>query len=62
MKALDIRILMALKDNPALTREQLAKTYQKNIRTVQRSLNNLKQAKKIRRIGTDRTGYWEVLK
>ena len=62
LKALDIRILMALKENPTLTREQLAKTFQKNIRTVQRSLNNLKQAEKIRRIGTDRTGYWEVLK
>ena len=62
LKALDIRILMALKENPTLTREQLAKTFQKNIRTVQRSLNNLKQVEKIRRIGTDRTGYWEVLK
>jgi len=29
LKALDIRILMALKENPTLTREQLAKTFQK---------------------------------
>lgn len=62
LKALDIRILMAFKENPTLTREELAKTFQRNIRTVQRSLTNLKQTKKIRRIGTDRTGYWEVLK
>lgn len=53
---------MAFKENPTLTREELAKTFQRNIRTVQRSLTNLKQTKKIRRIGTDRTGYWEVLK
>ena len=33
----------------------------KTVRTIQRSLDKLTRAGKIIRIGSDKTGYWEVI-
>lgn len=51
-----------LKEKPDYTREILANKVGKTVRTVQRSLDKLTQAGKITRIGSDKTGYWEVIK
>ena len=58
----DFRILNLLKEKPDYTREILANKVGKTVRTVQRSLDKLTQAGKITRIGSDKTGYWEVIK
>lgn len=58
----DYRILNLLKEKPDYTREILANKVGKTVRTVQRSLDKLTQAGKITRIGSDKTGYWEVIK
>ena len=57
----DYRILNLLKEKPDYTREILANKVGKTVRTVQRSLDKLTQAGKITRIGSDKTGYWEVI-
>ena len=54
-------VLKLLKDNPVQTREELAKAIGKNVRTIQRALAKLSSENKIKRIGSTRTGYWEVL-
>lgn len=53
-------ILVLLDANPALTRAQLADILGKDIRTIGRALAKLQQAGKVNRIGSDKTGHWEV--
>ena len=54
-------ILELLKENPLYSREEMALAIGKTIRTVQRALDSLVEEGKIRRIGTNRAGYWEIL-
>ena len=51
-----------LKVQPNLTREELSHEVLKTVKTVQRSLDGLKQKGFISRVGTARRGYWEILK
>ncbi|NRB82150.1 MAG: filamentation induced by cAMP protein fic, partial [Saccharospirillaceae bacterium] len=43
-----------------LTRQQLAQIVSKEIRTIARALAKLQQTGKIKRVGSDKIGYWEV--
>ena len=58
----DTEILKILKEHPEYTKEQLSHSINKSTRTVQRSLDKLKELKKIVRIGGKKIGYWEVIK
>ncbi|MCL4410135.1 MAG: Fic family protein [Gammaproteobacteria bacterium] len=53
-------ILLLLEANPTLTRAQLADALGKDIRTIGRALATLQEAGKVKRIGSDKTGHWEV--
>lgn len=53
-------VYQLLKENPTQTREELAKHLNKTVRTIQRALDKLSEAGKINRIGSNKTGYWEV--
>ena len=53
-------IVQLLKANPKLTRQQLATTLGKDIRTIGRAIAQLQQASRLKRIGSDKTGHWEV--
>ena len=44
------------------TREELAEKTSKTVRTIQRTLNSLRDKEYITRIGSDKTGRWEILK
>ena len=54
-------VYMLLKEDPRQTREMLSKTTGKTVRTIQRALVKLVDEGKIQRIGSNKTGYWEVL-
>lgn len=54
-------IVTLLKADPALTRQQLADAIGRDLRTIGRALAKLQQAGKIKRIGSDKTGHWQVL-
>ena len=43
------------------TREEIALKINKAVRTVQRSIDKLKQKGKIARIGNKNYGYWEII-
>ncbi len=58
----DFKVLSLLKNNANQTREQLASQIGVDKRTVQRCLDKLAAANFIARIGSKKTGYWEVLK
>ena len=55
-------MLDVLKGNPNQIRENIAAKIGIDKRTVQRSLDRLVEAKYIMRIGSKKTGYWEVIK
>ena len=58
---LDGEVMLLLKKNPVYTRKEIAQKVGKTSRTVQRSLDRLKEAGKIVRIGNKVSGYWEVI-
>lgn len=53
-------LLQLLHHNNQLTRQQLAQLLGKDVRTIARALAKLQQAGKVTRIGSDKTGHWEV--
>ena len=54
-------ITTLLLNNPQMTRQQLADTIGKDIRTIARALAKLQQTGKVQRIGSDKTGHWQVI-
>jgi predicted HTH transcriptional regulator len=53
-------ILRLLKENPRLTRAELATTLGKSEHTIKEHIAQLKKKGVLRRVGSDRNGYWEV--
>lgn len=53
-------ILILLQGNAQLTRQQIADTLKKDVRTIARAMAKLQHAGRLKRIGSDKTGYWEV--
>lgn len=47
--------------NPKYTRDELADSISKTVRTVQRALDSLKEKNLIERVGGRKTGYWKIL-
>jgi len=54
-------ILNLIKNNKFATREQLATECNISIETIKRDIRKLRQLKLIKRIGSDKTGYWKIL-
>jgi ATP-dependent DNA helicase RecG len=52
-------ILRLLKENPRLTRAELAATLGKSEHTIKEHIAQLKKKGVLRRVGSDRNGYWE---
>lgn len=53
-------ILALLISTPELTRQQLADTLNKDVRTIGRAISKLQQQGKLTRIGSDKSGHWQV--
>ncbi|MBK8973911.1 MAG: Fic family protein [Hahellaceae bacterium] len=59
LKTLDAIVLL-LQHNPHLTRQQLAEVIGKDLRTIGRAISKLQQTSQLKRIGSAKTGYWQV--
>ncbi len=57
----DQAVLELLKENPMRSREEMAGIIGKTVRTVQRALDRLSSEGIIRRMGSSRAGYWEII-
>lgn len=57
----DNKVIKILKEHPEYTKGQMAEINGKGARTIQRSLDKLKENGKLVRIGSKKNGYWEVL-
>jgi len=55
------KILIALKKESSLTREDLANQIGVSSNAIKQHLSKLKEENKIKRVGSTKSGYWEVL-
>ena len=55
------KLVSLLKDRPALTQEGMAKAIGISRQAIQKHLANLKSAGRLRRVGPDKGGHWEVI-
>ena len=53
-------LLSILKQNPNITQTELAKELSLSRRTIQRMMRKLMNAHRIKRVGSTRTGHWEI--
>ena len=58
----EMKLLELLKINPNTTQVELSNKLNVSRRTISTLLANLKEKEKIERIGSDRKGYWKILK
>jgi len=55
-------ILNAIAEEPGITQKNLANKTGLSVRTVSREIREIRNAGVIRRVGSDRSGYWEIVK
>ncbi|MFC0225117.1 Fic family protein, partial [Serratia aquatilis] len=55
------RILAAVTDNPSMTIVQLAEQLKVSSRTIERTIKVLQQEKRLVRVGSTKSGYWQVV-
>ena len=48
--------------NPSITAYELAAIFSVTTKTIKRDLIMLKETGQVRRVGSDKSGYWEVVK
>lgn len=58
----EIKLLELLKINPNITQVELSNKLNVSRRTISTLLANLKEKGKIERAGSDKKGYWKILK
>lgn len=58
----EIKIIELIKNNNRVTQEELAVIIDVSLRTIERNIKNLKDKEYIVRIGTDKIGYYKILK
>ncbi len=54
-------IMALVAANPNITRAEMAERIGKDIRTIGRAIKKLQDVGKLRRVGSDKAGHWEVL-
>lgn len=55
-------IYLSIKENPSISRKQLIDITKKDNSTITRNINTLKEKGFIERVGSDRDGYWKILR
>ncbi len=54
-------ILELIRQNPTITRLELSEITQKSVFTIRKHINNLKSAGRIKRVGPNNGGHWQVI-
>jgi len=54
-------MLRRIKENPSITRKELAKFLNLTVKGIDWNITQLKDARILRRIGPDKGGHWEVV-
>lgn len=54
-------IVTLIQSDSSITRKELAEKIQKNIRTIARAIKKLQDQGRLKRVGSDKTGHWQIL-
>jgi predicted HTH transcriptional regulator len=54
-------ILNLMTSEPGISLDMIAKKIGKTRKTVQRAVKKLKESGRVKRVGPDKTGHWEVI-
>ncbi|MCF6318064.1 MAG: Fic family protein [Proteobacteria bacterium] len=54
-------IIALIQNKPEITRQQMAQMIKKDIRTIARAIKKLQEQNKLKRIGSDKIGHWQIL-
>ena len=57
-----LQLFIVLEKKPDITQKKLSEETNVSLRTVKRIIQQLKEKKIIERVGSDRKGYWKILK
>ena len=57
----ELKVYELLKKNPSYTREDIKSIIGVSVSTVDRALRGLNNKGKIKRVGSDKTGHWEII-
>ena len=60
-KTVDQKIIIEMRNNPKITYDELAEMLSVSRATIKRKVNDLSAKGIIKRIGNNRSGYWEIL-
>jgi len=55
------RIINVMQEKPNVTTDQLAVLLSISKRTLEREIKAMKESNIIKRVGSDKTGYWEIV-
>jgi predicted HTH transcriptional regulator len=55
------KILTYIADKPGSTYEELAEALSVSRRTIQRNIVKLQEIGRLQRVGSDKSGYWEII-
>lgn len=55
------KIIILIKNNPNITIEEISNNLSISSRTVERTINLLKKANKLKRVGSKKNGNWEII-
>ncbi|WP_423222707.1 winged helix-turn-helix transcriptional regulator [Candidatus Amarolinea aalborgensis] len=61
VNAVSDKILILLRANPKATAQKLAQVVGVNDKTIKRHLKTLREQGRLERVGSDKTGHWEVI-
>ena len=56
------KILELIEENQSITQKEIASKLKTTVRTIERNVNILKEKEILQRIGTDKAGYWKIIK
>jgi len=62
VSAVQQKVLILLRANPRITSQKIAHTLGLTDRTIKRALKALREAGVIKRVGSDKTGHWEIIR
>lgn len=54
-------VFSLIQASPEITADEISQKSSLSIATVKRRIKQLKEAGKIRRVGSDKTGHWEIV-
>lgn len=58
---IEIKILELIKNEPTISQAKLSEKIGVSKRTITNSMNNLQRKQTIKRVGNNKSGYWEII-